>query len=165
LSNEVANSTDTDKSFYGSDGFTIDFKAGQVFIEIKFLEAVDYEHDTGLMRINDNILFWDYPASIAKQLDGAISYRVYTIKHTFRGGKFTQELECAINTFEEVKGPTVLQERERTRTSAEAAVGTNRETQSLASRYPPPAGLKAEPAVTTGASAGLNNSNEVENNG
>jgi hypothetical protein len=169
LSNEVARSTDTDKSFYGPDGFTIDFKTGQVFIEIKFLEAVDYEHDTGLMRINNNILFWDYPAAIAKQLDGAISYRVLKITHTFRGGKFTQELECGINTFAEVKGPTVLQERERTRTANEAAASeaaeTNRETQSLASRYPPPAGLKAEPAVTTGASAGLNNSNEVENNG
>jgi hypothetical protein len=154
LSNETAGVNDTDKSFYGSDGFTIDFKSGQVFIEIKFLEAVDYEHDTGLMRVNTDILFWDYPVSVAKKLDGAISFRVVTITHNFRGGKFTQELECAINTFEKAEGPTVLQERERSRTSAEAAADTSRETQSLSSRYPPPAGLKSDPAPTTGSTGG-----------
>lgn len=154
LSNETANINDDAKSFYGPDGFTIDFKSGQVFIEIKFLEAVDYEHDTGLLRINTDILFFDYPVSIAKQLDGAISYQVTKITHNFRGGKFTQELECAINTFAEVEGPTILQERERSSTSVAAAAGTSRETQSLSSRYPPPAGFKADPLLSTGTTGG-----------
>lgn len=158
LSNETANINDDAKSFYGPDGYTIDFKSGQVFIEIKFLEAVDYEHDTGLLKINTDILFFDYPVSIAKQLDGAISYQVTKITHNFRGGKFTQELECAINTFADVKGPTILQEREQNRTSAEAAANNSRETQNIASRAstknPPPAGLKADPPPSTGTTGG-----------
>ena len=154
LSNETANINDDAKSFYGPDGYTIDFKSGQVFIEIKFLEAVDYEHDTGLMKINTDILFFNYPVSIAKQLEGAISYLVTRITHHFRGGKFTQELECKINTFADVKGTTILEEREQNRTSAEAAANNSRETQNLASRYPPPAGLKADPPPSTGTTGG-----------
>ena len=156
LSNETANINDDAKSFYGPDGFTIDFKAGQVFIEIKFLEAVDYEHDTGLMRINTDILFFDYPVSIAKQLDGAISYQVTNITHNFKGGKFTQELECAINTFADVKGPTILQERERSRaTAASAPIASGQNARDdLLARRPPPAGLKTDPAPTTGSTGG-----------
>jgi hypothetical protein len=154
LSNETANINDDAKSFYGPDGYTIDFKSGQVFIEIKFLEAVDYEHDTGLMKINTDILFFNYPVSIAKQLEGAISYLVTRITHNFRGGKFTQELECKINTFADVKGTTILEEREQNRTSAEAAANNSRETQNLASRYPPPAGLKSDPPPSTGTTGG-----------
>lgn len=156
LSNETANINDDAKSFYGPDGFTIDFKAGQVFIEIKFLEAVDYEHDTGLMRINTDILFFDYPVSIAKQLDGAISYQVTTITHNFKGGKFTQELECAINTFADVKGPTILQERERSRaTAASAPIASGQNARDdLLARSPPPAGLKADPPPSTGTTGG-----------
>jgi hypothetical protein len=154
LSNETANINDDAKSFYGPDGFTIDFKAGQVFIEIKFLEAVDYEHDTGLMKINTDILFFDYPVSIAKKLDGAISYLVTRITHHFRSGKFTQELECKINTFADVKGTTILQEREQNRASAEAAANNSRETENIASRYPPPAGFKADPPPSTGTTGG-----------
>jgi hypothetical protein len=167
LANEVPRGTETDKSFYGEDGYTVDFKAGQTFIEIKFLEAVDYDNDNGLMKINNNILFWNYPVSIAQKLDGAISYKVLAIKHNFKGGKFTQELECAINTFAGSKETTVLQERARQQASDEAAADINRENQSLASRYPPPVGLKTEPALSSGASAGLENWNElgIENNG
>lgn len=167
LANEVPTGTEIDKSFYGADGYSIDFKAGQVFVEIKFVEAVDYDNQTGLMEINQDVLFWDYPVSIAEKLQGAVSYKVVTIKHNFRGGKFTQELELSLNTFAEVKDePTVLQQRERDRTSTEAAANNSRETENLASRYPPPVGLKAEPQVSSGTSAGLASPEELgENNG
>lgn len=148
LSSENATGTESDKSFYGPDGYTIDFKSGQIFIEIKFLEAVDYEHNTGLMRVNDKILFWDYPVSISKQLDGAISYRVYTIKHNFRGGKFTQELECAINTFADVIGPKMSEAARDD--SANAA--TNDKDMQVLSRTG--VGLTKDPAPTAGSSAG-----------
>lgn len=84
--------------FYGSDGFTISPNGGQVFIEIDFKEAVDYDNQKGTLDINDKILFFDYPASIKKNLSG-ISYRVIDVVSTFAGGKFTQVLNCAINTF------------------------------------------------------------------
>ena len=85
------------KPFEGTD-FRVDFHAGQVFIEIDFKEALDYVHSTGTLRINEDLLFWDYPPEIKSKVQG-VSYRVITVVHTFRGGKFTQELTCAINTF------------------------------------------------------------------
>jgi hypothetical protein len=62
-------------SFYGPNGFTINPTGGQVFIEIDFKEAVDYDNTTGLMDINDKILFWEYPPEVAKNLKG-ISYLI-----------------------------------------------------------------------------------------
>jgi len=83
--------------FQGTD-FKVDFSSGQVFIEIDFKEALDYVHATGTLTINEDLLFWDYPPEIKQKVEG-ISYRVINIVHTFRNGKFTQELTCAINTF------------------------------------------------------------------
>lgn len=88
--------------FYGSDGYTINANGGQVFIEIDFKEAVDYNNNTGVMNINENILFWKYPKSIAKQIKG-VSYQVISVTSSFSKGKFTQELDCRINTFPDVK--------------------------------------------------------------
>jgi len=85
------------KPFQGTD-FRVDFNAGQVFIEIDFKEALDYVHSTGTLNINEDLLLWDYPPEIKKKVKG-ISFRVIDITHMFRNGKFTQELNCAINTF------------------------------------------------------------------
>ena len=87
--------------FYGDDGFTINANGGQVFIEINFREAVDYNNNTGLLSINDSIQFWAYPTEIRKQING-VSYMVLRVTNNFRGGKFTQDLECLINTFPEL---------------------------------------------------------------
>jgi hypothetical protein len=84
--------------FYGPDGFSIDPRKGQVFIEVDFKEAIDYDHEKGYMRVNDKILFWDYPPEIQKKVKG-ISYLVNNIRSSFRGGKFTQDLTCSIATF------------------------------------------------------------------
>jgi hypothetical protein len=88
--------------FYGNDGFTVNPNGGQVFIEINFKEPDDYRNKTGLLSINESILFWKYPAEVQKDLDsrgGGISYMVRNVVSTFRGGKFEQELTCNINTF------------------------------------------------------------------
>ena len=88
--------------FYGQDGFTINANGGQVFIEINFYEAQDYDNQTGVLKINEKILFWKLPEDVLKELDsrgGGISYRLITVTSMFRAGKFTQELSCAINTF------------------------------------------------------------------
>ena len=82
--------------FYGTDGFTINPNGGQVFIEIDFKEAEDYDVNSGLLTINQSILFWKYPSSI--NIKG-VSYMVNTVTSTFGKGKFTQDLECVINTF------------------------------------------------------------------
>ena len=82
--------------YYGTDGFTINPNGGQVFIEIDFKEAEDYKVDSGLLTINQSILFWKYPSSI--NIKG-VSYLVNTVTSTMSKGKFTQDLECVINTF------------------------------------------------------------------
>jgi hypothetical protein len=84
--------------FYGDDGFTINANGGQVFIEINFKEADDYDTNTGVLSINESIRFWAYPSEIQNRVKG-VSYMVLRVTNNFKGGKFTQDLECVINTF------------------------------------------------------------------
>ena len=88
--------------FYGDDGFRINANGGTVFIEIDFKEAEDYITETGepsgVMKINDSILFFKYPAWIAKEIKG-VSYIVVDVKSKFVDGKFTQILDCVLNSF------------------------------------------------------------------
>jgi len=88
--------------FYGTDGFTINPNGGQVFIEINFIEPIDYENSTGTMSLNNSIFFYKYPDYIQKDIDsrgGGISYVVTRVVSNFQRGKFTQELDCSLNTF------------------------------------------------------------------
>ena len=82
------------KQYYGP-GFSINPNGGQVFIEINFREAVDYNDTTGLMDLNENIIFWEYPKEL--NIKG-VSYRLISVKSSFSKGKFTQDLACQINT-------------------------------------------------------------------
>jgi hypothetical protein len=99
--------------FYGANGFSINANGGQVFIEIDFKEGVDYvsgggtnEDGTtqapGVMKINDSILFWQYPESVAKQIQG-VAYQVITCDSVFANGTFKQTLGCVIESFGEAK--------------------------------------------------------------
>jgi len=82
------------KQYYGP-GFSINPNGGQVFIEINFREAVDYNDTTGLMDLNENIIFWKYPKEL--NIKG-VSYQLISVKSSFSKGKFTQDLDCRINT-------------------------------------------------------------------
>ena len=94
---------------YASNGYSIAPNGGQVFIEINFNEAVDYDTTsagTGLMNINNKVLFQKYPdsATLPKDANGnplvqGISYQVNTVNCTFSGGKFTQSIELIVNPF------------------------------------------------------------------
>lgn len=84
--------------FYGSDGFTISPNGGQVFIEIDFKEPIDYKNSTGTMSINRSITFGAYPPDIEAALSG-VSYQILTCTSNFKQGKFTQDLDLQINTF------------------------------------------------------------------
>ena len=90
---------DVYNKYYGTDGFTINANGGQVFIEIDFNEAVDYDTQTGILSINDKILFWDYPKEL--NIKG-ISYMVLDVTSNFSRGKFVQDLNLNINTFPEI---------------------------------------------------------------
>ena len=90
------------RQFYGK-GFTINPNGGQVFIEIDFKEGIDYNNTTGVLDINQSILFWNYPKQIRNMVKG-VSYMVRQVQHSFSKGKFTQELLCNINTFSNYRG-------------------------------------------------------------
>lgn len=90
------------RKYFGVDGFTINPTSGQIFIEVDFKQAVDYDTNLGFLVLNDNLVFWDYPARIKKIVKG-ISYRVNSVQSTFNGGKFTQTLDCVLNTFDDAE--------------------------------------------------------------
>lgn len=95
------------RQFYGK-GFTINPNGGQVFIEIDFKEGIDYNNDDGLLSINDSILFWKYPKEVSSAVKG-VSYMVVTVDSNFSKGKFTQDLQCIINTFPDISNSNSAQ--------------------------------------------------------
>ena len=78
--------------YYNTDGFTINANGGQVFVEIGFKEGVDYQDTTGLLNINDNILFLQYPDYVQKIAQNRIVYMVAQVDSLFNRGRFTQTL-------------------------------------------------------------------------
>jgi len=122
---------DVYNQFYGTDGYRINANGGQVFIEINFKEAQDYKNSTGLLSINESILFWKYPSAILKDIasrGGGISYMVIRVVSTFKGGKFVQDINCSINTFggetEEVPADTNGGRESATNTTGSTNAGT-----------------------------------------
>tara|TARA_R110000796_G_scaffold77982_3_gene174223 strand:- start:2511 stop:4838 length:2328 start_codon:yes stop_codon:yes gene_type:complete len=98
VQDQTSSIEDVYNRFYGTTGFNVNANGGQVFMEINFKEAVDYDEGTGVLELNDNILFWEYPENIANIVEG-VSYQVVDIKSMFKNGTFTQNLDCVINTF------------------------------------------------------------------
>ena len=98
VQDQTSSLEDVYNRFYGSTGFNVNANGGQVFMEINFKEAIDYDESTGVLELNDNILFWEYPENIANIVEG-VSYQVVNIKSMFKNGTFTQNLDCVINTF------------------------------------------------------------------
>lgn len=93
-------------SAYSYDGFTINPNGGQVFIEISFKEAVDYNAsldyktntvqytaENGLMGLNESIGFYNSKLFSDEAVDnGAIVYLLRHVTSHFSRGKFTQDL-------------------------------------------------------------------------
>jgi len=77
--------------FYGADTYTISANGGQVFIEIDFKEATDYDYTNGTLSINNQIKFWNYPAEANIQ---GLSYQVIRVTSNFSNGVFKQVLDC-----------------------------------------------------------------------
>lgn len=98
MSDSLAGTSSEVSKYYGYNGFSINPNGGQIFIEIDFKEGVDYNNNNGLFTINENIIFWKYPPSIASRVKGVI-YRVITVISSFQGGKFLQTIEANVATF------------------------------------------------------------------
>ena len=152
LMSESATSATTESyvynQFYGVDGYTVNPNGGQVFIEIDFKAAIDYDNGTGLMSLNDRILIIPYPPTIAKVVQG-VSYQVTNVVSTFSKGKFVQELKLLLNQFD-----NMTEEQ-----ASGNAIAGGRENQSAAEtqRLKNAAGTKApnETGTSTTGSSGL----------
>jgi hypothetical protein len=80
--------------FYGKD-YTINPNSGQVFFEVDFLQATDYNIDQGLLDINHEIKFWNYSPELSKQVKG-MTYQLIRVTSRFSKGKFEQELHAVL---------------------------------------------------------------------
>lgn len=96
--------------FYGKDGFTINPNAGQVFIEIDFKEAVDYDNNSGLMTINDSIQFMGPVQPGYKRIVNGVSYMLVSVKNNFSKGKFTQDISAVLHTVADIPMPGAARE-------------------------------------------------------
>jgi hypothetical protein len=96
VQDQASSINDVYNRFYGPNGFTISANGGQVYIEIDFKEAIDYESQTGVLSINDKILFWKYPDNLSKKPKG-VSYMVQEIESKFANGSFRQMVKAIIN--------------------------------------------------------------------
>jgi hypothetical protein len=96
------------RQFYGNDNFTINPNGGQVFIEVDFKEAKDYDINSGLLTINESILFW-VPQNVIKANTNikGIVYNVITVESTFNDGNFTQLLTSNLNPLPYLEGATM----------------------------------------------------------
>lgn len=139
------------RQFYGK-GFTINPNGGQVFIEIDFKEAIDYNHQagdthqSGVMDINESILFWNYPKEIRNIVKG-VSYYVREVQHTFSKGKFTQELTCNINTFNNYRGSTEPDASRAIASDPNTNIGKERQTSDITKSGNTDTGLMGDPPV------------------
>jgi hypothetical protein len=84
--------------YYSNENYTINPNGGQVFIEVNFNEGVDYDNQTGLLKINESILFYDFGYAVPENING-VCYFVERVDSSFSKGKFSQQLKCRIMTF------------------------------------------------------------------
>jgi hypothetical protein len=87
--------TQSAKSLYGPD-FTINPMSGQVFIQIVFNVASDYD-ESGLMDVSDKIQFYENNDVDRAGIKGLV-YKVNQVQSSFSRGAFTQQLDCVIVT-------------------------------------------------------------------
>lgn len=125
--------------FYGSDGYTINPNGGQIFVEVDFKEAVDYNINSGTLDINESILFFKNPKEIAKSIKGC-SFLVQDAISKFENGKFIQTLILCIKTFSDyqiaqstasVSGISESQQRSDTLKAAEQATAGRKDSRQL----------------------------------
>lgn len=93
------------RKFYDNDN-VLDFGSGQVFIEIDFKEAVDYDKTGGIpgvLDINDSIQFWGPSETEVRKKANAkgLRYMVNTITSSFRQGKFQQDIVANLKPYQE----------------------------------------------------------------
>ena len=114
--------------FYGPDGYTISAQGGQVFIEVAFKEAVDYNDNTGTLMINEDLFFINYPPYIKEMTNGAIIWGVSNVQSTFSSGRFEQTLNLYAPSFAGIgptSGPIVTEDPTFNEPSGQQSISTS----------------------------------------
>ena len=83
------------KRLYGTDEYSINPYGGQIFIEIIFRMAEDYQ-DNGLLDVNNSISIYERNDKAREAGIKGIVYRLNKITSTFSKGRFTQLLNSTI---------------------------------------------------------------------
>lgn len=100
-----------------TDAFSINPNTGQVFVEIGFKQVEDYNTETtgiandtvvdhGLLKPNDNIMFWDYPEAVKKVTEGRMVFMLKEVISKFNKGTFTQDLKTILPNFSNTETAT-----------------------------------------------------------
>lgn len=145
--------------FYGTDGFTINPNGGQVYIELDFNEAIDYNNQTGLMDINKRVQFgFRYPPAL--KIKG-LCWMVVTVNSNFKGGKFTQQLECVSPAFADLNF-TNSQQRESSNTLTGQRTATMNSSGTTNTSQSKSVGLVAAPESTGPSEADLAEADQAD---
>jgi hypothetical protein len=116
------------QKWYG-DNFSINPNSGQVFIEIYFEQAEDYNNTSGLLVPNGDIQFMNYPPELKGKVKGMV-YMLTNVTSTFSKGKFEQSLSGIIPEFAKSGGttttpPVAPNSREKSGTPASTDLNPN----------------------------------------
>lgn len=99
LMQQILASTPVNENFnrlYGSDGTSINLYGGQIFFEIIFRAAEDYQDSDGLLDVNDSIKFYTSVAAAKEAGIKGVVYRLLKVTNYFNRGSFTQDIEGVI---------------------------------------------------------------------
>ena len=154
--------------YYGANGYTINCNNGQVFVEVDFKEAIDYDNTKGVMSVSDKLMFFDYPdeyKSGPNKIQG-IAFNVFDVVSTFKGGKFEQTLNLGASIWDKPKAATTDATRENqsdAETARLARSGGSSNNQTTESKS---VGLAKDPGVPTDADQSASTSvGNADNNG
>ena len=136
------------EKFYGPDA-SIDAHAGQVFIEVKFNNAIDYDHSKGTMELDSQVEIYRYPSSIRKLING-VSYMVNTVSSTFSRGRFTQDLTLSIWT-----APDATPDKDENTTSSTVGSGSKASAETQRPKVNPTTGKEIAPVAQPNATTGF----------
>lgn len=92
--------------WYGASGSSVNPMGGQVFIEIIFNLATDYDITTGTLNVSDQIKFYDDDKIKKIGIDGIV-YSVTKVTSSFNRGVFTQNLDLLYVSSSLLRMPTI----------------------------------------------------------
>ena len=119
-------------------------------------EGVDYDNQTGLLKVNESILFYDFGYQVPDNIDG-VCYQVKQVTSSFSKGKFSQQLLCTIMTFPRAADDNAEAASENSANQTEATAqrtGVNLNSQGRGNTGPNPPGF-----ASNGGGAAFGNPN------